>query len=133
MAHELFAAVAALDRPSKRDNPNLYSAWRKAHIANGSWAQMQVRRSPVRGQRSWRDTHLWYRYKLTPDDVVRIVTEQGGCNICGGAEPSGRHGWCVDHDHACCATYPTCGRCIRQVLCHRCNVQLGHDERRAAA
>lgn len=132
MANELFPGAVAAVRPSKRDEPKLYSAWRKAHVRLGTWDQMMVRRPPVRGGRTYRETHLWHRYKLTPDDVQRMVERQGGCNICGSPEPSGQHGWCVDHDHACCDSYPTCGECVRQVLCHRCNVQLGHDERCAA-
>lgn len=33
--------------------------------------------------------------------------------------------YCFDHDHACCPTSPSCGRCVRGVLCRRCNVGIG--------
>jgi hypothetical protein len=41
---------------------------------------------------------------------------------------------CVDHDHACCpkqvkATAKTCGKCIRGLLCFRCNTSLGYVEK----
>lgn len=48
------------------------------------------------------------------------------CQICerpfaaaGDARP------CIDHDHACCSSPKTCGKCIRGVLCRACNKGLG--------
>ena len=35
----------------------------------------------------------------------------------------------VDHDHSCCSGRRTCGKCIRGLLCKRCNAGIGsmHD------
>ena len=68
------------------------------------------------------------RYGLTRADVAARVAEQGGCAICKRQEPGGsdyRSGWHVDHDHACCPGERSCGKCIRSILCARCNKILG--------
>lgn len=31
----------------------------------------------------------------------------------------------MDHDHACCPGKKSCGKCVRGILCHNCNVVLG--------
>jgi hypothetical protein len=32
---------------------------------------------------------------------------------------------CVDHDHTCCPGAKSCGKCIRGLICRRCNSILG--------
>jgi hypothetical protein len=49
------------------------------------------------------------------------------CAICSTNDP-GPHGFHIDHDHACCpdTKKKLCGNCVRGILCHKCNVGLGH-------
>jgi len=70
-----------------------------------------------------------YKYGMTLIDFTRILDSQGGvCYICGTDEPGGRGFWHVDHDHRCCPDVKTCGKCVRGILCVRCNLQVGGAE-----
>jgi len=70
----------------------------------------------------WR-TYLKYAYNITPEDHEAMLTAQGGgCAICGtqifGGAGEKPH---VDHDHSCCNGPRSCGKCVRSLLCSRCN------------
>ena len=64
-------------------------------------------------------------YKLTRAQYQKMLDEQGGgCAICRRPDPH-RRVLVVDHDHSCCPTEMTCGRCVRGLLCTICNMYLG--------
>jgi|SRR5665647_258017 len=68
---------------------------------------------------------LW-TYGVTLDEFNARLHQQGGkCAICGTSEPGGKGRWHIDHDHICCPTGRSCGKCIRGLLCARCNPMLG--------
>jgi hypothetical protein len=72
-------------------------------------------------------------YGLTPELFDLLLKKQDyACAIC--REPFGDgHLIHVDHDHACCPEKNrSCGRCLRGLLCHGCNIALGQIERRYA-
>lgn len=72
-----------------------------------------------------RRSRLKTRYDLDPERYQAMLTEQGGgCAICGESAPPGTN-LAVDHNHRCCPGKKTCGRCVRALLCTRCNRMLG--------
>ena len=67
-------------------------------------------------------TNLEIKYHI--DDIDRLIAERNGlCDIC--SRPFGKRPN-VDHDHSCCPTDYTCGKCFRGLLCSGCNMGLGH-------
>lgn len=58
-------------------------------------------------------------YKLTLEAFYAMLKEQNYlCALCSTDKPGGRGRWHVDHDHQT--------NTIRGLLCHKCNVGLGH-------
>ncbi|WP_406164266.1 endonuclease VII domain-containing protein [Streptomyces canus] len=67
----------------------------------------------------------WPRFRVTDAEYDRMLELQSGsCALC--PRIPGRRALAVDHDHACCPTVPTCGGCVRGLLCTNCNVGLSH-------
>lgn len=65
-----------------------------------------------------------YKYGITQEGYEAALARQGGvCAICGGKQENTLFN--VDHDHSCCPGTKTCGKCIRGLLCKRCNAGLG--------
>jgi hypothetical protein len=71
-------------------------------------------------------------YKLTASQALQMLRSQGGvCGVCGTSRPAQAYGWrspvwFIDHDHRCCDTPPTCGRCTRGLVCRACNLRLAY-------
>jgi len=66
-------------------------------------------------------------YNLSDSRYLRILEFQKDCcYICekefGNSRATVPH---VDHDHKCCAGRSSCGKCIRGLLCLKCNNMLG--------
>lgn len=60
-------------------------------------------------------------YHLTVEEYDAISVSQGGlCAICGQTCRTGKR-LAVDHDHRCCPSKSSCGRCVRGLLCYHCN------------
>ena len=69
--------------------------------------------------------HIGRTYNLTPEQYQAIWEAQGGqcAGKCGATGRTRRLS--VDHDHACCPGPVSCGRCVRGLLCKRCNLFIG--------
>lgn len=66
-------------------------------------------------------------YNLSPAMWDALFDSQGRkCAICKRDKSGGRGGWHTDHDHSCCPGIKSCGRCVRGILCHWCNVGTGN-------
>ena len=63
-------------------------------------------------------------HHLTLNGYAKLLFEQNGvCKACRRV-PDAR-GFCVDHDHKCCPGPTSCGKCVRGLLCGKCNSILG--------
>lgn len=82
------------------------------------------------------ERYLNYRYRsrfgITLDQYEAMLDSQGGgCAICGSRPQEGEPRLAVDHDHDCCpASKKSCGKCVRGLLCGRCNRGIGYFDDR---
>lgn len=74
----------------------------------------------------YRDYTRLKNYGLTREAWLNMVLAQDlRCAICRKKFGSSKDIQ-VDHDHRCCRTVPTCGRCVRAILCADCNIGMGN-------
>lgn len=103
------------------------------HTKNAEQTKEERRAVQARRQR-WREDHpeatrahyMKWAWGITPEEFQDLVAAQGGKCANPACERSAED---LDHDHSCCIGKKTCGRCIRGVLCKRCNYKLGLLER----
>lgn len=76
------------------------------------------------GYKAYRRGHGLKRKGLSVAEYDALLDKQGGRCAIGGHE-FGERGPQVDHDHACCPGNKSCGKCVRALLCHHCNMGLG--------
>lgn len=99
--------------------------WCATHYAQSRRGVKMAPIQPRNGPTPAKDLQLRALYGMTPEQYEQRVAEQaGGCAICGGSNASGRR-LHVDHDHTCCPGLGSCGKCIRGLLCSRCNTGIG--------
>jgi hypothetical protein len=65
-----------------------------------------------------------YRHGISPERMIEMLDAVGwACQVC--KSDLRKEVYCIDHDHACCPSGQSCGRCVRGILCRRCNVGIG--------
>lgn len=106
--------------PEQRENHRLHRRESGANVRSGSRSRM------LTPEKSRANT-LRYMYKV---DVAwydqKLVEQGGGCACCGATSSGGSsETFHIDHDHSCCPGKRSCGKCIRGLLCNRCNLLLG--------
>jgi hypothetical protein len=70
--------------------------------------------------------HLAETFGITLEEYDQILAGQGGgCAICGKTQEVNGNRLAVDHDHSCCPSTRSCGKCVRGILCRECNRALG--------
>lgn len=79
-----------------------------------------------------RDHYYKRTYGISLEEYETLLRSQNGlCKICRKSEirksATGLvHRLSLDHNHKCCPGTKSCGKCIRGLLCHKCNVAIGH-------
>jgi hypothetical protein len=63
-------------------------------------------------------TEQWYRTKL--------AEQNGHCALCSRKREENGNRLAIDHNHQCCPKSGSCGKCLRGILCRRCNLRLGN-------
>jgi hypothetical protein len=92
-------------------------------------ARAHYAKDPHRYDDKQRAYALMTRYKLTIERWEEIFNNQNRrcANIaCSHPRSTILSDWYVDHDHSCCSGITTCGKCVRGILCRKCNLALGY-------
>ena len=75
-----------------------------------------------------KNRRLKYVYRITLDQYYAMLEDQNGvCAICKKENKNGL-ALSVDHNHQCCVGNRSCGKCVRRLLCNRCNTGIGAFE-----
>ena len=124
-------AIRERNRRYRLNNPTKSREWSRRYRASNPERRAESSRRykesiGTSGLTKQREGHLRALYRLDPHEYVRMC--ERGCHRCGATGP-GCSSFHVDHDHSCCTGEKSCGKCVRGILCLKCNTQIGHIER----
>lgn len=86
------------------------------------WHRPEIKERDLERRREWHRRYYRLRlYGVSPEEYETMWAKQGErCALCNGTESGRGFDWNLDHCH-------TTGR-VRGILCHKCNLSLGHYE-----
>lgn len=109
--------------------------WRENRNGCRDRQQQAYIANPEARKETMRRSHLLRTFGLTIEQYDAMAEAQGHvCAICHEPEtklhPVSKEPirLAVDHDHSCCPGVTSCGKCVRKLLCARCNQVVGHIE-----
>jgi len=79
-------------------------------------------------KRTFRNAFLKRTHNITLFEWEKLFDGQDRkCAICRTNKPGKPpfNSWATDHDRKCCSKEKSCGKCIRGILCARCNKGIG--------
>jgi hypothetical protein len=119
-------------KENMKDRKEYYKQWRKEHPQRVK--ELNIEKNRVHNERykkdpeyasHWKRLVALQRYKMTPEKYdAKLKEQEGKCAICG-SFPKENTNFHVDHNHVCCDSYHSCGKCNRGLLCAGCNMRLG--------
>lgn len=73
------------------------------------------------------ESKRYHKYGITPEEFAALLSHQDNhCALCPATYEKDK--WHLDHDHRCCPSRRACNKCIRGILCAKCNMALGFLE-----
>lgn len=78
-------------------------------------------------RKKWNRDSVLNKFHTSEEWYQAKFHEQGGhCALCTRKREENGNRLAIDHDHACCPRSGSCGKCLRGLLCRRCNLRLGN-------
>ena len=105
----------------------------------------KIRSQPITGSESWHGHSSGYdvrgcrcseclfagkiyrasrKFGLSKEKVLQLLRKEK-CEICETETSPNKCGFHIDHDHSCCPDKKSCGKCVRGLLCQKCNSVIG--------
>ena len=98
--------------------------WERRHKPEVKKRRREYMHRPEMKEKRWR--YNLSLYSVTPEWYeVQLSKQNQRCGICERELSDFKKKPCVDHDHRCCPSSRSCGKCVRGLLCVTCNFRLG--------
>lgn len=102
------------------------SSWRAENRDHVLATEAAWRKANPHKVRQYKERHRAASHGLTVAQYRELEQRHAGeCAICKRPFPGTPH---IDHDHACCPGATGCSKCVRGLLCPKCNTKLSPVE-----